>query len=210
MSQRADVPSAPHPRDLKIAPQERLRRRRAERENHRRRDNRDLLVEERAAVLHLLRLGCAIAQTVGSGQRRSALDRITNIHFLTRKTDCAEHAVEQLTGAPDERPAELVFGFARTFADDHQPRARIAFAVHVVTALVSNRATPASVGGNAMPPTAGAHVRCVPNRSWRARLRGHRDRLAESNDFARAVVSLGDEELQADHGVGAQRVGTAA
>src|SRR5581483_5728166 len=87
----------------------------------------------------------AVAQLLAVAYGRPAFHRITNVDVFAREFDRGEHFIEQLARAPDEWPPEQIFGFPRAFADDHEPRARVAFAVHVVAAFRSDLA--AAAGG---------------------------------------------------------------
>ena len=105
----------------------------------------DLLVEIMAAVLHLVGRRRPVGEPESGVERGPALHRVRDVHVFAREADRAEHLLQQFAGAPDERTAEPVFRFARTLADAHQRRARIAFAEDAVRTRRTDRAQPASI-----------------------------------------------------------------
>jgi hypothetical protein len=75
----------------------------------------DLSIEIGAALRCFLGPGVAI---IG----RAALDDIGDENLLARDTDRRQHAIEQLSRAPDEWLAAQIFIVTGTLADDQQVR----------------------------------------------------------------------------------------
>ena len=100
----------------------------------------DLSLQERSAGRHLLRRGIPI-----SGG--PALEEVGDEDFFAPQTHAAaEDLVEQLPGGADERPAGPVLVRSGRLADEHQSRARRAFARHRALARFRERA--AGAGGH--------------------------------------------------------------
>src|SRR5690606_23019197 len=133
---------------------QRLRRERADREQRTRRDQLDLLLEERRAGCDLVRLRIPVP-------RRAALEHVADVDPLTREARARQEPVEQLPGRPDERPAAPVLFRSRRLADHHDLRARRALAE-------DDRATAR------MQPAAGARERSGPHALQRRGRRGRR------------------------------------
>ncbi len=91
---------------------------RAQRHDDLRADDADLPHQEWRAGIALVAFGSAIA-------RRPALHDVGDVDLLALEAHGGDHVVEQLSGAPDERQALLVFVSARPFADEHQLGVRI-------------------------------------------------------------------------------------
>src|SRR5215207_911828 len=75
---------------------------------------------------------------------RTTLDDVRDVHRTPRNFNSLENGIEQLAGLSHEWPAGGVFRGARTLADEHEPRLRIAFARHRVGTM---RAEIAAVRG---------------------------------------------------------------
>ncbi len=91
-----------------------------ESDDYQRIDERDLAKEEWFAGVNFIALGRAIS-------RRPALDDVRDVDIFAFQTDSSNDLVEQLTRAPNKRPAGGIFFGAWTFADKNQLRPRVAF-----------------------------------------------------------------------------------
>ena len=106
---------AVHPRDAGGVAGEELGREVAQRRNHARADQLDLLEEPRLARLDLVGLRIAVA-------RRPTLQHVRDVDVGAGEPDVAEQPFEQLAGCADERHALLILVEAGRFADEHQLR----------------------------------------------------------------------------------------
>lgn len=75
-------------------------------------DQRKLPPQVRQAGLSLVVGGIAVAG-------RAAFDNVGDVQLVPRHADGGKHAVEQLAGRPDKRPALKVLLAARTLANEH-------------------------------------------------------------------------------------------
>ena len=98
--------------------QERLGRHSAQRAQHFRLDQSDLLEKIRQTFIHLRRLGVAII-------RWPAFEHVGYVDFFSRKLDRRQNFVQKLPGRPDKRLPLEIFLSPRSFADEHQPGMRI-------------------------------------------------------------------------------------
>src|SRR5262245_6846039 len=133
-AERAPLPA--ERRDPGPRPEQRLRRGRSQSDDDLGRDRLDLPEEERRAGGDLVRLRVAIAG-------RPALDDVRDVDLLARIADRADHLVELLTGASDERLAARVLVGPGALADEHQSGVRIADAEDDVRARLAELAPPA-------------------------------------------------------------------
>ena len=110
--------------------------------------------------------------------RRSAFDDVRDVDLIAAQAHGVDHVVEQLAGAADERQALRVLIGARTFADEHQPRVRVAVAEdNGVAALVKRAARArAHVVANRLQG-GGAIFGCGENARLNQSLRGLQGRL---------------------------------
>ena len=115
------VPASAQFRHGSIDRQQRLGRDRAQRHDRLRLDGRDLPHQKGRAGFALVALRRAVS-------RRPALDDVRDIHIFAPQAHGLDHVVEQLSGAAHEGLALLVFVSARSLADEHQLRLRIAHA----------------------------------------------------------------------------------
>ncbi len=117
------LPLPAQPRDAGGGSEQQLRRGRPQGDDDTRPDRLDLPEQERRAGRDLVRLRVAIL-------RRPALDDVGDVDLLALETDRADHLVELLPGAADERLALRVLVGARPLADEHQVGVRIADTEH--------------------------------------------------------------------------------
>jgi hypothetical protein len=127
------VDGAAHPRDALLGLQHVLRGEVAERDDHRRLDQRDLLDEPGRTGLDLVLLRIAVAG-------RAALQHVRDVDLLAGQTDLAEHPGEQLSRGADERLALLILVHPRRLADEQQVGVRIAHTEHHLGAAVREAA----------------------------------------------------------------------
>ena len=132
----AAVEMRPSPKtaDRLSGSQERLSGERAERHEHLRVDQVDLLEEKRRAGGDLLRLRIPV-----SG--RSTLEHVADVDLVPSQAHRHQHEVQQLAGTPDEGSTGLVLDRARRFTDTDETSVRGPLAEdHVLPALVQRTA----------------------------------------------------------------------
>jgi hypothetical protein len=105
--------------ERRIRPEQVLRRDAADRQDQRRVDQLDLPVEVAAAEARLVLRRVAVA-------RRATLEHVCNVNLSAREAQCAQHRIEQLPGAADERLALTIFLGAGRLTDDQPARAPVA------------------------------------------------------------------------------------
>ncbi|HEY9226150.1 MAG TPA: hypothetical protein VIP11_05855 [Gemmatimonadaceae bacterium] len=107
--------------DRSLRVKKRLRSERTQRQNDFRPNKLDLSNEIRAARFNLIWQRVPVS-------RRPMLQHVADVHLFARQIDRRENFCEQLTRSADERTSRFIFSRARSFADAHELRLRIAVA----------------------------------------------------------------------------------
>ena len=111
--------AASKPRNRIERSQQRLSAELAQRDNHFRLDDVDLLKQKRLARLDFVRFGIAVL-------RRPALDDVGDVDVLALEIDRLDDLRQQLSRPSDERNALEIFIPAGGFPDEHQRGVRVA------------------------------------------------------------------------------------
>src|SRR5690348_2483553 len=109
-------------RDAELLAEERLRRRRAEADEHRRLHDRELRLEPGAAGHLLGPARLRVDAPLPARLPLEVLDRVRDVDLPAVDPREIERLVEQAPRRPDERAALLVLLVARLLADEHHRR----------------------------------------------------------------------------------------
>jgi hypothetical protein len=128
-------------RHPEAAPEERLSRRRAERNEHVRSDESQLGVEPRPARGELRRVGLVVDPALAARLPLEVLDRVRDVHLTAIDAGFLECFVEHAAGGPDERMTGDVFLVTGLLADEHYLRRCRAFTEHGLRCVAPQVAT---------------------------------------------------------------------
>src|SRR3954465_2191764 len=107
-------------RDPELAPEQRLRGRRSEADEHARPDDLELRLEPGIAGRNLGPVWLLVDAPLAACDPLEVLDDVGQIDLLPVDARVCERLVEELPGRADERPAELVLLVAGLLADEHR------------------------------------------------------------------------------------------
>src|SRR6476619_28597 len=116
--------------EAELGPEQRLRRRRAERDDRRRADEPDLRVEPRRARVDLALARRLVDPVLAALPELEVLDRVGDVEVAAVDPGRLEGAVELAAGGADERMPLAILAVAGHLADEHDPRLRRPLAEH--------------------------------------------------------------------------------